>query len=164
MRTSTRQSRARRVRFGQPNTGNPLERDDQIAFVKRVQVQYPRVWDRMTAVSHGKAASGRATAGLTKMEGQHKGYPDILLDLPRGPFHGFRIEMKRRKSVPSEVRPEQRRWGHQLNRDGYLTVVAKGRDEAWDQLIAYLQLGEFDQLALPSLAPFRILNEDNYPL
>jgi len=71
-------------------------------------------------------------------EGRKKGYPDIGLDVARGPWHGLRIEMKRSKG--GVVGPEQKRWHERLRGQGYLVEVCKSWEEARDILVKYLTL------------------------
>lgn len=65
-----------------------------------------------------------------------KGYPDIGLDLARKGYHGFRMELKRKKGSP--VSPEQKRRLKRLSEEGYYSVVAYGLDEAKENLMRYI--------------------------
>ncbi len=120
------------------------EHKEQAAFVLRLRTQYPEVAEYMTAVPHG-GQRHKAVAAKLRAEGVTRGYPDILIDYPCGPFSGMRIEMKRRNATQSDIKPEQRAWGDRLLAAGFLAVVARGADHAMDQVEEYLALGESDR-------------------
>jgi hypothetical protein len=108
-----------------------------------LRVQLPRVYDCTAAVPNGGARHKKTGADL-KAEGVKSGYPDIVIDLPCGWFHGMRVEMKRRNGVPSDVSEDQRAWGELLNARGFLTVIGWGADHALEQIRMYHELGPFD--------------------
>ena len=87
-----------------------------------------------------------ALAARLKAQGVKAGYPDILLDVPRGTFHGLRIELK----APADegrragtVQPAQRAWLDNLAAQGFRAVVCVGWESARDEILTYLNLGEF---------------------
>ncbi len=80
----------------------------------------------------------KATAGKLKAEGVRSGIPDIILPVPRLPFHGLYLELKRQKASASSVKPEQRGWIAALRDQGYAVVVCRGHEEAYAVAIAYL--------------------------
>lgn len=62
-----------------------------------------------------------------KRLGAKAGVPDVVIDYPVLPYHGLRIEFKRREGgVVSEA---QQDWLDKLNRLGYLACIAKGWEE-----------------------------------
>ena len=71
-----------------------------------------------------------------RLQGVRPGVPDICLPVPRPPYHGLYIELKRRKG--GKVSDEQRAWIYCLNRYGYRAVVCKGWDEAREEIEKYL--------------------------
>ena len=77
------------------------------------------------------------TAAMLKAEGVKAGYPDILLDVARGPYHGLRIELKRadHSNRPTDA---QRDWIDRLRQYGYQAVICYGAQEAIDVIKAYL--------------------------
>lgn len=79
-----------------------------------------------------------ATAMKFKREGLRAGYPDLGLDVPRGGFHGLRIEMKRVRG--GRLSAEQEDWIVFLLDQGYKAVVCKGADEAIQAIKDYLAL------------------------
>lgn len=83
-------------------------------------------------------ARSRATAGRLKAEGVRAGVPDLCLPVPRGPYHGLYVELKRRDG--GRVSPAQRDWMQRLRAQGYETAVCHGWEEAAETIIAYLRL------------------------
>jgi len=68
--------------------------------------------------------------------------PAILLDVPRGGFHGLRIELKREKgSYPTE---DQKEWLRRLREYGYCACVCRGFDHARQTIENYLDGREND--------------------
>jgi hypothetical protein len=80
----------------------------------------------------------KAVAGKMKAQGVRAGVLDFNLDVARGPYHGLRIELKRR--VGGTVSTAQKHWIAWLRGQGYLAVVCRGWEEARDRLVAYLSL------------------------
>lgn len=79
-----------------------------------------------------------AVAAKLKAEGVKAGYPDIVLDVARYPYHGLRIELKPAKS--GRLSPQQKEWIEQLSQRGYQAVVCKGWEDAKATIEAYLAL------------------------
>lgn len=79
-------------------------------------------------------------AARMKSEGVRRGYPDLQMDVPRGGFHGLRIEMKRIKG--GSVSPEQKEVHQFLREQGYSVAVCRGNDEAIAVIKDYLTIGE----------------------
>src|SRR5690606_5168813 len=77
----------------------------------------------------------KRTAAAMKAEGAKPGVPDYLLPVPRGEHVGLAIELK---TATGRVRPEQREWLHHLEASGWLTVVARGWEQAWDVVRDYM--------------------------
>lgn len=78
----------------------------------------------------------KAVAGKMRAQGVRAGVPDFNLDVPRGAYHGLRIELKRR--VGGTVSDAQKLWIAWLNNQGYLAIVCRGWEEARDTLVEYL--------------------------
>lgn len=72
--------------------------------------------------------------------GVRPGIPDLYFDLPRGPYHGWRCEMKRRGERPSQ---EQRGRLLVLQAAGYAAHWFDSADKAIASLQAYVALGPF---------------------
>jgi hypothetical protein len=79
-----------------------------------------------------------SVAKRLKAEGVKPGYPDVLLDVARGGYHGLRVELKRTKG--GAVSGEQRDWHNWLWEQGYCISVCKGWEEARDVIVKYLTL------------------------
>jgi hypothetical protein len=105
-----------------------LERHPELAYL----VAVPNFFGNVGNVHARMGAAMRA-----KAEGRKKGYPDLILDVARGGFHGLRIEMKKVKG--GSVDPEQRAWHEWLRSQGYRVEVCKGWEAARDVLLDYLQ-------------------------
>lgn len=78
------------------------------------------------------------TARRLKALGVRGGYPDLALDVPRGAYHGLRIELKRRSG--GAVSREQDAWLSALAQQGYAVAVALGAHEAVSIITTYLAL------------------------
>lgn len=117
-----------------------IEHRHQRALVGYIERRYPEAAEMMTAVPHGGLRS-KATAGRLKAEGVRAGYPDLLIDLPRGGFHGLRIEMKAPQGRASKA---QQGWIARLRAAGYCAVVCKGVDAAIEEVDAYMRLPTAD--------------------
>ena len=118
------------------------EHEEQVKFFEHAAYlsgRYPDLPLLLYAVPNGGYRPD-ATASRMKAEGLKAGIPDINCDIPRGGYHGLRIEMKIGKKKPS---PRQREVLNALNRNGYHAVVCYSEEEAINMLIAYLE-GEID--------------------
>lgn len=78
----------------------------------------------------------KATAGRMVAEGARSGVPDIFVAIPRNPWHGFFIEMK--KPAGGVVSPNQLSWRYKLESMGYRWTCCNTWDAARDELLAYL--------------------------
>jgi hypothetical protein len=143
----------RAAHLGTPKS--PLELHEQIALATWLDTVPRLLWCH---VPNGKAAAGRATAGLFKAQGQKRGVPDnLIFSSPpawdRDPTAtsgvtlmrfvppiavravGVAIELKREDATPSLVSPEQVAWGEELASRGWYWFVARGAREAINELI-----------------------------
>lgn len=87
----------------------------------------------------------KAVAGRLKREGVKAGYPDVLLDVARRPWHGLRIEMK--AADRGSLSAHQRDWIARLSAQGYLALVCHGWDEARVAVERYLALPKWAEIA-----------------
>lgn len=78
---------------------------------------------------------GPKAASEFKRAGGRAGYPDLILDLPSGQWHGLRIEMKAKGGKPTTAQME---WIERLRGAGYRADVCYGFDEAKTTIIEYL--------------------------
>lgn len=113
----------------------PTEHSAQARLVAHVRHFHQGVL--IAAVPNGGRRDKREAARL-KSEGVLEGYPDLLIDEPRGAWHGMRIEMKREGGGVESAKQEERR--RHLLRRGYLSVVCHGAEEAIQAVEAYLSL------------------------
>jgi hypothetical protein len=73
--------------------------------------------------------------------GVRRGYPDLLLDVAVGDWHGLRIELK---DLDGELSTDQRPWLVRLRREGYYADVARGWRDARRLTLEYLS-GQFTE-------------------
>ena len=73
-----------------------------------------------------------------KSEGMRKGSSDLILDCPRGAYHGLRIEMKRQGATESAKTDEQKEFGDYLTSAGYRFQFCSGADEAIAAITEYM--------------------------
>ena len=76
-----------------------------------------------------------------KAEGVKAGVPDLFLPVPMRGYHGLFIEMKRpgHKNKPTA---EQKEWQRFLNKNGYVSVVCYGYEEAVKEIQKYYGVPE----------------------
>lgn len=72
-----------------------------------------------------------------KKGGLRPGFPDVGLPVARGTYHGLFLELK---TKTGSVKPEQRVWMHNLERQGYYVAVARGWETAAGILRGYMRL------------------------
>lgn len=113
-----------------------LEHVEQVRFVAHCRAFYP---DLIVAAVPNGGKRGAKEAKRLKAEGVLPGYPDLLIDEPRGPYHGLRIEMKRGDGKGA-ASPAQRDVIRRLRRRGYRVEACVGAGAAIDVLEAYLLL------------------------
>lgn len=80
----------------------------------------------------------RSAGARLKSEGLRPGVPDLCLPVPRGPYHGLYVELKRvRGTTPSDA---QKEWLLALHAQGYCTTWCRGADQAIDIIKWYLSM------------------------
>jgi hypothetical protein len=89
------------------------------------------------AIPNSGAGGSRGMAGRMKAMGALRGMCDLCLPVPRGPFHGLYLELKRRGQRP---RPEQARLHGDLAEQGYCVMHTTGVEEAMEVILGYLAL------------------------
>lgn len=143
---------AKRVAAGLPvrleDLPCPTEHEEQVMLIRELVKYYDRFPElrELTAIPNGGVRNARMIKGKRvsvvglklKLEGTQPGYPDLLLDVPRRPFHGLRIEMKRLRE--GETSPEQEMWLARLEARGYAAKVCKGWRAALEVLLWYIAL------------------------
>lgn len=125
----------------------PTEEAEQRALIQWAdRTRLPRgcgsaftVGHYLLAVANG-GARHKAEGGKLKAQGVRPGVPDLLFALPqrgRMAYAGLWIELKRQKG--GSVSPSQREWHERLTQAGYAVVVARGWEEAVQQIRDYLE-------------------------
>lgn len=89
-------------------------------------------------VANAGMADNKIRGGILQGQGVRKGWPDYILDLPLGRFHGFRLELK---AIDGD-KPTQEQLDTlaRLEAVGFKCAVAWGFDEARRAIEAYLAL------------------------
>lgn len=87
------------------------------------------------AIPNGGARSA-ITGAMLKAEGVRKGIPDLFLAIPKEPFHGLFIEMKKPKG--GIVSDEQSIAMDMLKCQRYKCEVCRGWAQAREAICAYL--------------------------
>lgn len=147
----------------------PTEHVEQVALCYQVRTHLWRYPDLASFAAIPNQGGGRPGSGhfvramQMKAEGLAPGYPDTLLDVARGGWHGLRIEMKRaaywsaklaRPTKEGEPTAEQDVWLRRLTRNGYLCWVAWGWEPAWAILQWYLTLDDY--VIMPEIPHARV--------
>jgi hypothetical protein len=113
------------------------EHQEQCAFIEWCERNAGHCPDLAYVVAipnGGKRSIG--VARKMKREGQKAGYPDLLLDVALGGYHGWRCEMKRFGGVVNKK--TQAPWHVRLTGQGYRVDVCVGWEAAARALVAYL--------------------------
>ncbi|MFB5948396.1 VRR-NUC domain-containing protein [Klebsiella pasteurii] len=121
---------ARRVR----GNSELLEQEALIQWADLTVINGRRVGDYLVHVPN-EGKRGPKAASEFKRAGGRAGYPDLILDLPSGQWHGLRIEMKAKGGKPTPVQLE---WIGRLRGAGYQAEVCYGFDEAKGCITEYL--------------------------
>ncbi len=124
----------------------PTESQEQSAFVAWFRAEHRNLGvpsaSLLMASQAGTMLGGSgdkmrfARFAKLKREGFTPGCPDLFLSVPRTPWHGFFIEMKRQKG--GTVSPEQKAMHALLAAQGYAVAVAKGDAHARALVETYL--------------------------
>ena len=88
--------------------------------------------------------------GRLKREGARAGAPDLLLLVPRAPYHGLALELK---TPVGRVSPEQKAFLGELIAQGYKVVVSRSTEEAIEAITNYLRGINGTASATPRIAP-----------
>lgn len=108
----------------------PKEDEEQVKLVATLQ--------RLNIPHFAIPNGGKRTmvqAVKMKRTGLVAGIPDLCIPVPRSPYHGLFIEMKRVHG--GTVSENQKYWIARLKELGYQAVVCAGYDEAWMELQIY---------------------------
>ncbi len=102
------------------------------------------IYDHLAAIPNG-GHRRKGEAGKMKAEGQKPGYPDTTLDLPRGVYHGLRIEMKadahkELDAAKGRVSSDQLIYLKRLTAAGYYCTTCWGAQDAIEVILKYFFL------------------------
>jgi len=111
---------------------------EQAALFTWIGLAYPREAKLIYHVPNG-GHRHKATAGKLKSQGVRAGMPDINVDIPRGGWHGMRIEFKAAPPHDAAVSLSQKAALQLLTEQGYLAIVCRGVSDARAQIAAYLR-------------------------
>lgn len=121
---------ARRVR----GNAELLEQEALIQWAALTVIKGYRVGDYLVHVPN-EGKRGPKAASEFKRAGGRAGYPDLILDVPSGQWHGLRIEMKAKGGKPTS---KQLEWIERLRAVGYRAEVCYGFDSAKKLISEYL--------------------------
>lgn len=132
------------------------EDDEARALIQWADL-HPVIRGRLVHVPNGGKRK-YVTAAILKALGVRSGYPDYLLDMARGGYHGLRIELKAPRPHNAAVTDSQSEWLEHLAREGYACLVACGWDDARRGIEMYLR-GEFPPHPAPPMSFLQIPND-----
>ncbi len=133
------QARRERVPSGKAKARVASEDHEQVVLITRVRFLYPLLADNVMAIPNG-GWRNKVQAAKLKRAGVLKGAPDVLVALVRRYQHreypGLFIEMKKVKG--GTVSADQKKVHKALSKAGYLVVVCRGADAAWEVFEEYV--------------------------
>lgn len=117
------------------------EAQEQIALIQWVNLQSGK-YPELALLYHIPNGGSRhpAEAARLKQQGVKAGVPDLCLPVARGGYNGLYIELKAGRNKPT---PLQNEWLGWLNQQGYKAVVCWGWQAAKDEIMAYLEEGQY---------------------
>jgi hypothetical protein len=110
------------------------EHNAQRLLIAWFRANYPDLATLFFAIPNG-GLRNPVTGKRLKDEGALAGVPDLLLAIPRGPWHGLFLELKTRHG---RVQPAQRAMLAALSGQGYRAVACHGWEAARDAIQEYL--------------------------
>lgn len=127
----------------------PLEREDQATYfnwLKAIRYDGVCLYDFAFAVPngsylHGDVAKRAIQGGALRAQGVKAGVMDVFIEIPVAPYHGLRIEFKRKGGIPSDVSEEQAAWIMRLRSRGYDVRICFGLDSAIAATREYFKIG-----------------------
>lgn len=105
-------------------------------------------WPELENLYHvpNEGKRGKKAAGMAKALGLKAGVPDLILDYPKGIYHGLRIEMK---VLPNRPTQNQLEWLQRMQNAGYFTAICYDSESAIALITAYIKLSTGESLHLP---------------
>ena len=117
------------------------EHDDQVALFAWAALAAnidPRL-EMLVAIPNG-GHRHKAVAARMKAEGLKAGFPDMVLFVPVGEWHGLAIELKYGKNSASKAQLE---WLKALHYQGYKAKICRGVAEAVNAIEDYLGADDY---------------------
>ena len=117
------------------------EAQEQIALIQWANLQSGK-YPELALLYHIPNGGSRhpAEAARLKQQGVKAGVPDLCLPVARGGYNGLYIELKTGRNKPTSLQKEWLSW---LNQQGYRAVVCWGWQAAKDEIMAYLEEGQY---------------------
>lgn len=112
----------------------------QVRICYELERQYPQYMGYWKAVPNGGHRSG-TSAGRMQYEGQKTGAQDLDFDLPKGIYHGMKLEVKTDTGTPSKDQIEAR---DRFSSVGYYCLIEKEFEACWTAIVRYFALPDFD--------------------
>ena len=103
-------------------------------WAKLMQAQYPELKLLHSIPNGGKR--NKIEAVRLKKEGVLAGVSDVFLPVSRGKYHGMYLEMKVKGGKLSD---NQKWWMSETTKQGYLSIVCYGWQEASETIKRYLE-------------------------
>jgi hypothetical protein len=128
-------TRANRVEVGETRRRRDVEHQEQVKIIQWAEL-YKSKWPQLgflAAVPNG-GYRHLSVARKLKAEGVRSGYPDLVLNVPMGRYHGLFIELKAPKG---RATTNQYDWIANLIRAGNAAVICFGADDAISTLKWY---------------------------
>ena len=115
----------------------------QVEVFDYFERKHPEIYKYLSAYPAGGHRSKKVGAEM-KAEGQESGYPDIILDMPNGAYHGARFELKTEVGTLSE---KQKNKLKELTLQGYYCSARRGFDAMVKAILDYYNLKSGEKLA-----------------
>lgn len=112
-----------------------MEAEEQMALMSWVALQ-PLLRDHVLSIPNEGVRSPRMGRKL-KLMGLMAGAPDLFIALPRSPYHGLFLELKRQAG--SKVSPAQIAFAERMRKVGYKCALAYGWLEGKEAIEDYLR-------------------------
>lgn len=103
---------------------------------------HPEIYECMCAYPAGGMRNKKVGAEM-KAEGQVSGYPDIMIDIAKGAYHGARVEVK---TDVGTLQITQKTKLKSLSEQGYYCTARKGFDDVVAAILAYSSLNDGERL------------------
>jgi len=124
------------------NHKESAEQQALFEWAKLMQAQHPEL-ALLHAIGNGNSKRSVIQGARMKREGVLAGVSDIFLPVARGAYHGMYLEMKVKGGRLSD---SQKWWLRETTKQGYLSAVCYGWQEASDAIKKYLELDKLSHV------------------